>query len=357
MNLSAKTNIDIENLFSKGLSVNEMADIIMRMNTSSSRHTQSPLTFSFFVNTPNERTVELSNGRKHYHIEIPQTRKDATHAPILHNHDYFELMFVRNGTLKLQIENTIYTYHEGDACLFDRNIHHAEVQQTNTSILYCCITKDFLDNWPECGMSYYPKENKLFEQFFHSLEQDKCSSSSFLEFRHIGKEEFIPEIFSCFLAMRKELEQQLPGYWLVIYGLFCRLLNILIDPRHYKCDYVTLKLESLVDTVRHFIESSSCRLTRQDISAALHYNSDYLNRLFKENMGMTLSAYCSYTYIKKAASLLLQTDDTVEKIAETVGFKNPSQFYRQFQKHFHMTPQEYRNMCMNLLEPKDTDKT
>ena len=71
---------------------------------------------------------------------------------------------------------------------------------------------------------------------------------------------------------------------------------------------------------------------------------------------MTLSAYCSYTYIKKAASLLLQTDDTVEKIAEAVGFKNPSQFYRQFQKHFHMTPQEYRNMCMNLLEPKDIDK-
>lgn len=355
MNFSARTNIEIENLINKDLSLNEMVDIIMGLNTSSIRHVQSPLSFSLFVNTPDERTVELSSVRRNCHIEIPRTLQFAAHAPVLHNHDYFELMFVRSGTLKLQIENTIYTYHEGDACLFDRNIHHAEISRANTSILYCCITKDFLDNWPECGMSYCPKDNKLFQQFFHSLEQDKCCSSSFLEFRHISAKEFIPDIFSCFLTMRRELEQQSPGYWLVIYGWFCRLLYMLVDPRHHKCDYITFKQESLVDTVRHFIESSSCRLTREDISAALHYNSDYLNRVFKENLGMTLSAYCSYIYIKKAASLLLQTDDTVEKIAETVGFKNPSQFYRQFQKHFHMTPQEYRNIGMNLLEPGDTD--
>ena len=118
MNDSTKTNIEIESLFNKGLSLNEMADIVMRLNTTSNRHTQSPLSFSFFVNMTNERTVELSNGRKHYHIAIPQTLQSVTHAPILHNHDYFELMFVRNGTLKLQIENTVYTYHEGDACLF-----------------------------------------------------------------------------------------------------------------------------------------------------------------------------------------------------------------------------------------------
>lgn len=353
--MNSLTSINIENLFSKRMSLNEMADIVLGLYESSYRHLKSPFAISFYINTPSERIMELSNGKKRYHIVIPQTAPRASLTPILHNHDYFELVFVRHGTLKLQIENTVYTYQEGDACLFDQNIHHAEIEQANTSIVYCCITKDFLDNWPKCGMSYYPKDNKLFQKFFNYINEDD-STSSFMEFHHIGSKEVIPEAFSCILAIRKELEQQSPGYWLIVYGLFCRLLNMLIDPKHYKCNYITLKLESLVDTVRHFIERSSCRLTREDISAALHYNSDYLNRLFKENMGMTLSAYCSYTYIKKAASLLLQTDDTVEKIAEAVGFKNPSQFYRQFQKHFHMTPQEYRNMCKNLLESKDTGK-
>ena len=64
---------------------------------------------------------------------------------------------------------------------------------------------------------------------------------------------------------------------------------------------------------------------------------------------MTLLSYCTYIYMKKAANLLLQTDDTVEEIAESMGFSNPSQFYRQFKKQFHMTPHEYRKTCFDLL--------
>ena len=346
----------IENIFNEGLSLREITDIVMGLNSSANRHLKSSLAFSFFVSTPTEQTVELSNGKRHYHIRLPHTKPDSTHMPILHNHDYFEMVFVKSGILKIQIEHTIYTYREGDACLFDQNIHHAEVQRTDTSIFYCCIAKDFLDHWPKCGMSYYPKDNKFFHRFFQSADDQECSSSSFLEFHRIGPAEIPPKVFGYFLAMRKELEQQSPGYWLIIYGLFCRLLYLLTDSSYYKCNYYILKPERLVDTVRHFIESSDQHLTRDDISAALHYNSDYLNRIFRETTGMTLSAYCNFTYIKKAACLLLQTDDTVEKIAETAGFKNPSQFYRQLQKLYHMTPHKYRSMCLDLFDTDTLDK-
>ena len=61
--------------------------------------------------------------------------------------------------------------------------------------------------------------------------------------------------------------------------------------------------------------------------------------------------------MKKAASLLLQTDDTIEEIATAVGFSNPSQFYRQFRKFFHVTPQAYRSMCSKILDAGETSKS
>ena len=60
----------IENIFNEGLSLREITDIVMGLNSSANRHLKSSLAFSFFVSTPTEQTVELSNGKRHYHISI-----------------------------------------------------------------------------------------------------------------------------------------------------------------------------------------------------------------------------------------------------------------------------------------------
>lgn len=347
---------DVEELFREGLSVAELGNIFMSMNNSSIRQIRSPLSLSHFENTGSGLTVELCDSRHHIHLSISKSEYDTLQSPILHNHDYFELMFILSGTLKIQIEDTIYTYQEGDTCLFDRNIHHAEVQQQNTSIIYCCITKAFLDNWPNGSTAYDLSDSKCLLHFFKNSEDAPGSSNRFAEFRNANARG-VDKIHSLLHFMRAELLQQEPGSWLIICGLFCRLLNTLADPNLFRYQCVTLKNESLVDQVRLYIESAPGRVSREEISAAMHYSSDYLNRVFRQHMGMTLSAYCTYTYMKKAASLLLQTDDTIEEIATAVGFSNPSQFYRQFRKFFHVTPQAYRSMCSKILDAGETSKS
>ena len=345
---------DTELLFRKGIGVNELGNIFMALNSSSIRQTRTPLSLSQFVNNESGLTVDLCDGRHHTRLSIPRSEFGPIQSPILHNHDYFELMFVQQGTLKIQIEDTLYTYQKGDACLFDRNIHHAEVQQENTSIIYCCIARAFLDTWPQGSSIYDQSENKCLLHFFQRDGEQEGAPNMFAEFRDrsCGGSD---QVISILRHVQEELIYHEAGSWLVVCGMFCRLLHALTNPEFYGYQCVKLKNESLVDKARTYIESAPGRVSREDIAAAMHYSSDYLNRVFRQHTGMTLSAYCTYTYMKKAASLLLQTDDTVEEIAEAVGFTNPSQFYRQFRKFFHVTPQAYRSVCSKILDTGEQD--
>lgn len=351
--------IDAERLFAKDTDIEVMENMMVSLNNSSSRRTTNPFSFSTFVYTSDRIDVDLCTAHHQVTLHIPSEKYHKNKNPIMHNHDYYELMYVQEGSLQIQIEDTVYTYKKGDLCLFNQKIHHAEIRRTDSAILYCCIGEIFLDKFPKHDFHLYPKHCRPFERFFcENQDADNSDSSNFLEFRSISTagDQKSHDTFDAFFylnAMREELKHQMPGSLLIIYGLFCRLLYILSDTSIYDCKYITLKSQNLVDRVIRYMESSQKRVSREDIQSTLNYNCDYLNRIFRQSTGMTLLSYCNYIYMKKAANLLLQTNDTVEEIAESIGFSNPSQFYRQFRKYFHMTPHEYRKTYFELLSQEN----
>lgn len=344
------SNTDIEQLLDKNVDLETLGSVILSLNASSSRKSKNPLSLSLYAYAPDSVTIEFCSNRHQLSLCIPSEKYKKSRRPIMHNHDYYELMYILKGSLKIRIEDTVYTYHMGDVCLFNQKIHHAEIQQSDSAIIYCCITDIFLERYPKNSFAFYPKECRPLSSFFSEHpSSDLSAPGCFLEFRRREHASSKDDICTLLFGMKDELKTQRPGTWLMIYGLFCRLMHMLADPACFDCRFIALKTQSLVDTVIRYIESSQRRLSREDIQSHLHYNCDYLNRIFRQNTGMTLLSYCSYIYMKKAANLLLQTDGTVEEIAESLGFSNPSQFYRQFKKQFRMTPHEYRRTCFELL--------
>ncbi|WP_372631242.1 AraC family transcriptional regulator [Cohnella sp.] len=76
-----------------------------------------------------------------------------------------------------------------------------------------------------------------------------------------------------------------------------------------------------------------------------HYvglSTNYMRRLFKEEMGVSVSEYLTTLRMDKAKELLVKTDDPARKIGANVGFENTNYFYVLFKKHVGMTPDHYR---------------
>lgn len=71
-------------------------------------------------------------------------------------------------------------------------------------------------------------------------------------------------------------------------------------------------------------------------------SGEYIGRLFKKDVGVSISAYINSLRVNKAKDLLRLTDLTVSEISSKVGYHNLNYFFVLFQKHFGISPRQYR---------------
>jgi len=79
-----------------------------------------------------------------------------------------------------------------------------------------------------------------------------------------------------------------------------------------------------------------------DISAVIDLNPDYLNRVFKKELNITLVKYKIMRRVIDAGDILERSDLSVGAIARGLGCRNISLFCAQFRKIYGKTPAEYR---------------
>src|SRR5690606_25962239 len=82
----------------------------------------------------------------------------------------------------------------------------------------------------------------------------------------------------------------------------------------------------------------------KQVAAALSISSVRLTQKFKEEYGITPIQYLTSVRLEKAKTLLLETNLTLEQIAETIGYQNGFYVNRLFMKHMKITPSAYRKM-------------
>jgi two-component system response regulator YesN len=59
-------------------------------------------------------------------------------------------------------------------------------------------------------------------------------------------------------------------------------------------------------------------------------------------LGVTFWEYVAQVRVDKSKKLLVDLDDTIEQIAEKVGYNNRFSYIRAFKKYTSVTPGEYR---------------
>ena len=102
--------------------------------------------------------------------------------------------------------------------------------------------------------------------------------------------------------------------------------------------------ETPVNKVREYIgEHLEEELTVEKLAGVVHLNPDYLNRIFKKELGVPLSKYTIQQKMERAKWLLSHTDWQIGEVAASVGYYNYSSFNRSFSKTVGQSPQEWKN--------------
>ncbi|MDN4486857.1 helix-turn-helix domain-containing protein [Demequina sp. SYSU T00039] len=105
--------------------------------------------------------------------------------------------------------------------------------------------------------------------------------------------------------------------------------------------------------LRYIDEHYAEALTLNQVAAHEHLSAPYLSAFFKENVGMTFSAYYNALRLDRAVDDLVTTDESVETVARRNGFRDPRAFVKVFKERFGVLPSQYRRDELQKKEGRD----
>lgn len=105
---------------------------------------------------------------------------------------------------------------------------------------------------------------------------------------------------------------------------------------------------SLIQKVLQYIDDNIySKITLDDISRIFYFNKDYIMRLFKKELGMTVIEYISKKRIYLSLVSLKNTDYYILKIALKHGFSSQEYYTETFNKIIGVNPNTYRKFTKN----------
>lgn len=115
--------------------------------------------------------------------------------------------------------------------------------------------------------------------------------------------------------------------------VFAQIENISNNNKYF---YIVETIKQIIN--QKYMQQSLCL---QEIADNLKMSSNYVGRIFKENMGISVAQYINQVRIEMAAKWLDSSDLSVKEIMYKVGIESEAHFYRHFKNQFGVTPKEY----------------
>lgn len=101
--------------------------------------------------------------------------------------------------------------------------------------------------------------------------------------------------------------------------------------------------KSIVLCMDFIYKHLNTRITVQMLAEYTGLSSSYLSRLFKQELGISISDYILEKKIEKAKNLLQYSDYSLIDIATYLAFSSQSHFIQTFKKAVGLTPKKYRD--------------
>ena len=117
------------------------------------------------------------------------------------------------------------------------------------------------------------------------------------------------------------------------------LLIQLLQERHgSRC-----QLDRRVHAAQQFLQNHVHRpVSMAEVASAAHLSIRQLNDLFRQQVGATPHQYLLELRMNEAWRLLEQSDLSIQRVAESVGYTSLSAFSERFRRHFGKPPSHFR---------------
>ena len=248
----------------------------------------------------------------------------------VHWHDEFEIIYIKQGTLQIYIEEQEYTGEAGSIFLVNpREMHF--MGSADLSVAYYTVL------FPLTSISFQ-SEDELEKTLLQPLRDGQLLLTN-----HITEKRLLQQLRDLFDEMISLNENRTPRYQLKTRILLLEFLNKMMEYDLFFTPRISgsrtgMQKELLLYIREHFTE----KITLQTLSEQFHLSEKYISRYFKEHFYLTFSSYLTHLRLTCAKKLLETMELSVTEISLRSGFPNVSFFIRTFKDAYGASPLKYK---------------
>ncbi|MBT1703321.1 AraC family transcriptional regulator [Chryseosolibacter indicus] len=264
-----------------------------------------------------------------YHFEAEQWQHP------LHNHTYFEVIFIIKGKGIHNINGNKFKYTAGDVFLLGPEDYHEFKIASLTEFCYIRFNESFskynaLDrdkNWQH-----------VVKLLLHTSYQSKGSM--------VQSESEKLKLRSLLAVLQAEYENRTDAYFEVIRDSLMRTMMTIMARNISRQSTLRAKTNtSSIEDILLYIRQNIYKpenLKVHQLAEQFNYAPTYLSIYFKRHTGESLKQYISKYKLKLIESRLLYSQASLSQIADEFGYTDESHFCKQFRKHLGITPTNFR---------------
>lgn len=256
--------------------------------------------------------------------------------------DSIQIIFVLEGSIRVGVENEVYTLDERELEIINSNEVYSIKSKDKNLVLVLQIDPNFFERYYEDAK----------EVFFYTDSPEKINQET-------EKYQILRRYISIIVY---EVISKIDDYEDQIEENLLKMMYHLLNNFHYL--YYEGEGENLRDDeeqmeryhriVKYLSNNYMNKVSLQDIAEKEFLSSQYLSYKIKNILGHGFNEFLNQIRVEESTKLLLDTDKKISEISEDVGFSHIRYYNKHFKLHYKMTPLQYRKRYK--IKKKDLEK-
>lgn len=255
----------------------------------------------------------------------------------LHTHDYYELLYVYEGTCTYFFRDTSFPLRKGQLLLVSPGSpHYIEMHESGLGLTINIRKTTFRDTFHNLL-----QEKSLLSDFFaHTLYNENLSNYITFEIENTMEYNYlIQQIFDESNSSETYSNMICVSLLNLFFG---KLLQDFGKTIHLYNDVRNQTFNRTFPLMLRYVQSNYRTISLPEMAQLFHYSESYISLLFKRYLNENFSEVVQNLRLDQAKMLLESTDYTLEKISDLIGYHSVDHFSRIFKKKYLLSPSIYR---------------
>jgi len=281
-----------------------------------------------------EIAVQVSEG--HLALDVKwfraMTKENQWHIE-RHRHTTYELHFVAQGDSVVTTDAGEFYVSAGQMFITPPGVYHAQHSARNKKYVEYCLNCDITLN------DSHASEAKTILDVLATAE---CRPISGVDELLVAFESAMTEALNKHLGFQMMIANTVKQILVQTARVLDQTASYQSKEQFYSTDYRMIAIDTYLKKRKGSVVSVT------ELAKALHVSTKQITRIVKKHRNMTAKEYMLAIKLDEARFALANTDSSVTKLSETLGFSSVYYFDQFFKKQAGVTPTEYRKMSENI---------